>query len=80
MYWFEQYRLDRGVGIKKSWRPWVAQGQDIAGMVWELSTMTLATVKGAGHMVPTDKPAEAEEILEVFLGRREWKYPDYYVE
>ena len=44
--------------------------QEISGMVWELSTMTLATVRGAGHKVPTDKPAEAEEILEVFLGRR----------
>ncbi len=55
-------------------------GQTTAGMVWELDGMTLATVRGAGHMVPSDKPAEALEILNVFLGRSSWKYPDYYVD
>jgi hypothetical protein len=30
-------------------------------------------------MVPSDKPAEAEEILNVFLDRTAWKYPDYYL-
>ncbi len=50
-------------------------------MVWELDSLTLATVRGAGHMVPTDKPAEAYEIFSVFLDpEREWKYPDYYIE
>ena len=49
-------------------------------MVWEFDAITLATVRGAGHMVPTDKPAEAEEILNVFLDpERGWTYPDYYM-
>lgn len=44
--------------IKRSWRPWVADNktQEISGMIWELDGMTLATVRGAGHMVPSDKP------------------------
>jgi carboxypeptidase C (cathepsin A) len=29
-------------------------------MLWQLEGLTLATVLGAGHMVPSDKPAEAE--------------------
>ena len=47
------------MAIKKSWRPWVTASQNISGMIWELDKMTLATVRGAGHMVPSDKPEEA---------------------
>lgn len=64
--------------VKKNWRPWVTNSQNVSGMVWQLEGMTLATVRGAGHMVPSDKPQEAEEILNVFLGRKNWNYPDYY--
>jgi len=47
------------MSIKHSWRPWVTGNQNISGMLWELDGMTLATVRGAGHMVPSDKPEEA---------------------
>ena len=79
LFWFDRYRKDYGVAIKRSWRPWVSVNQNISGMIWELDKMTLATVRGAGHMVPSDKPAEAEEILNVFLERTTWKNPDYYI-
>ncbi len=59
LYWFDKYRKDYGMTIRRSWRPWVSVNQNISGMVWELDKMTLATVRGAGHMVPSDKPAEA---------------------
>jgi serine carboxypeptidase-like clade 2 len=59
MYWFQEYRKQFGAPIKKSWRPWVTASQNISGMLWQLEGLTLATVIGAGHMVPTDKPAEA---------------------
>jgi serine carboxypeptidase-like clade 2 len=57
-YWFQQYRNQFGAAIKKSWRPWVTANQTISGMLWQLEGLTLATVIGAGHMVPSDKPAE----------------------
>ncbi len=49
-------------------------------MLWQLEGLTLATVIGAGHMVPTDKPAQALEILDVFLGDHDWQIPKYYEE
>jgi len=79
IYWFDKYKLDYQSAIKKSWRPWVAQSQNISGMVWQYNTITLATVRGAGHMVSWDKPAEALELFNVFLERNGWKYPDYYL-
>lgn len=70
LFWFDKYRKDYAMAIKHSWRPWVSKDQNISGMLWQLDGMTLATVRGAGHMVPSDKPAEAEEILNVFLDRK----------
>jgi len=58
--WFEEFSKEHGMPVKKNWRPWVTNSQNISGMVWELEGMTLATVRGAGHMVPSDKPQEAE--------------------
>ena len=66
VYWFDKFRTEFGQAVRRSWRPWITKdklftnNQNISGMVWELDSMTLATVRGAGHMVPSDKPAEAE--------------------
>jgi serine carboxypeptidase-like clade 2 len=66
VFWFDQFRTHSGHAVKRSWRPWITRdksfknNQNISGMVWELDSLTLATVRGAGHMVPSDKPAEAE--------------------
>ena len=59
LFWVDKYRKDpnSGEAIKKSWRPWVTGDQNISGMLWQLEKMTLITVRGAGHMVPSDKPA-----------------------
>lgn len=39
----------------------------MAGMVWKLRGLTFVSVKGAGHMVPTDKPKEAQVMFEAFI-------------
>ena len=39
----------------------------IAGYVKEFERISFLTVKGAGHMVPTDKPKEAFEMLNRFV-------------
>ena len=44
------------------------QGQNqIAGFVKDFEGISYMTVKGAGHMVPTDKPHESLEMLKRFL-------------
>lgn len=47
-------------------RSWHVNGQ-IAGFVKEFKGITFATVRGAGHMVPQDKPAEALVMFRKFL-------------
>lgn len=46
--------------------PWHLNGQ-VAGFVKHYEGITYMTVKGSGHMVPTDKPAEALAMFEIFL-------------
>ena len=36
-------------------------------MYWKLDGITFVSVRGAGHMVPQDKPASAAVMLEGFL-------------
>jgi len=57
--------------LKNAKRPWLVvdeQGQNqIAGFVKDFEGISYMTVKGAGHMVPTDKPYESLEMLKRFL-------------
>lgn len=46
--------------------PWHVNGQ-VAGFVKHYDGITFMTVKGSGHMVPTDKPAEALQMFDIFL-------------
>jgi serine carboxypeptidase-like clade II len=34
IYWFDKYRKEKDVAIKRSWRPWVTDDQNISGMIW----------------------------------------------
>lgn len=34
LYWFNKYRLDYKMPIKRSWRPWITGDQEISGMLW----------------------------------------------
>jgi carboxypeptidase C (cathepsin A) len=43
----------------------------MGGMVWKLRGLTFVSVKGAGHMVPSDKPREAQVMFESFLFNRD---------
>ncbi|KAM9248080.1 lysosomal protective protein [Dugong dugon] len=55
-------------------RPWLVgygdSGEQIAGFVKEFSHMAFLTVKGAGHMVPTDKPQAAFTMFSRFLNKK----------
>ncbi|KAJ3517824.1 hypothetical protein NLJ89_g246 [Agrocybe chaxingu] len=55
---------------KQGLREWVVQGQT-AGMTRSAKGLTFATIEGAGHMVPYDKPKEALEMVNRWLARKE---------
>lgn len=48
------------------WNPWHYEGQ-VAGFEIRFKGFTFATVHGAGHMVPSTRPAEALELLKRFF-------------
>ncbi|KAL6850311.1 hypothetical protein ACP4OV_020938 [Aristida adscensionis] len=61
-YWVEAL----GLPIKSQWQPWYLNSQ-VAGRYVEYEGLTMATVRGAGHAVPQDKPAEALVLINSFL-------------
>ena len=50
----------------ESRREWSYGGQ-IGGFVKKFELLDLMTVRGSGHMVPTDKPAEALYMIKSFV-------------
>ncbi|KAF8692522.1 hypothetical protein HU200_039623 [Digitaria exilis] len=65
-YWVEAL----GLPIKSQWQPWYLKNQ-VAGSYVEYEGLTMATVRGAGHDVPQDKPAEALVLINSFLSDRQ---------
>jgi carboxypeptidase C (cathepsin A) len=51
-------------------REWKVDGKP-AGLTRSEEGLTFATVEGAGHMVPYDKPAEALELVKRWLAKEE---------
>ncbi len=57
-----------GLPIKRDWRTWFLPGdKNLGGMVTEYQGLTFVTIRGAGHMVPQKKPAEAFYLINQFL-------------
>lgn len=52
--------------VKKEYTQWYTNKQ-VSGFIKKFDGITYMTVKGSGHMVPTDKPAEALNMFEMFL-------------
>jgi serine carboxypeptidase-like clade 1 len=56
-----------GRAQRRAWQAWMLEGQ-VAGYALQLEpSLTFATVKGAGHMVPQTSPAQALRLLSAFL-------------
>jgi carboxypeptidase C (cathepsin A) len=51
----------------KLYQSWSIDKEMVAGYRTVYTGLTLVTIKGAGHMVPTDKPAEAYKLFTSFL-------------
>lgn len=65
--------IDKGLNLTKSteWSKWHGSDGQIAGYFERWKTggtpLTFLTVKGAGHMVPRDRPRHALDMFEKFL-------------
>ncbi|KMT16330.1 hypothetical protein BVRB_3g054780 [Beta vulgaris subsp. vulgaris] len=55
-----------GLPIKRPWRSWYHQHQ-VGGRLVEYEGLTFVTVRGAGHLVPLNKPSEALALIHSFL-------------
>ncbi|KAF4355881.1 hypothetical protein CsatB_007740 [Cannabis sativa] len=52
--------------VVKAWRPWYSRNE-VGGYVVEYKGLTLTTVRGAGHMVPSYQPKRALTMISSFL-------------
>ncbi|KAL8179801.1 UNVERIFIED_CONTAM: hypothetical protein K2H54_072969 [Gekko kuhli] len=63
-----------GQKVEVSRRPWIysdESGQDqIGGFVKEFTGISFLTIKGAGHMVPTDMPRAAFNMFDRFINKK----------
>ncbi|KAJ6813972.1 serine carboxypeptidase-like 40 [Iris pallida] len=55
-----------GLPVKNSWRPWYINSE-VGGYVEEYDGLTLATIRGAGHEVPSYQPERALTMISSFL-------------
>ncbi|XP_062230822.1 serine carboxypeptidase-like 26 isoform X2 [Phragmites australis] len=55
-----------GLPIKTQWQPWYLNKQ-VAGRFVEYHDMSMVTIRGAGHLVPLNKPAEGLMLINTFL-------------
>lgn len=68
--WFVE-SLQQEVQVKR--RPWTyntGESQQVGGFVKEFSNLAFLTVKGSGHMVPSDKPIAAFSMFTRFLKKQ----------
>ncbi|XP_062209144.1 serine carboxypeptidase 1-like [Phragmites australis] len=56
-----------GLGVAADWRPWSADGKEVAGYVIEYKGVVFATVRGSGHMVPIDQPERGLVLVSSFI-------------
>ncbi|KAH7916117.1 Alpha/Beta hydrolase protein [Hygrophoropsis aurantiaca] len=54
----------------QTWRDWLVDGHT-AGATKKAGGLTFATILGAGHMVPHDKPAEAQAMVSRWLANQD---------
>lgn len=77
--WLHLMKDLEGLGVIEPWREWWVPGlhkheDQMAGNVFKLKGLTFLSVKGAGHMVPADKPAAAAVMLEAFITGNDLPY------
>lgn len=79
--WLYRLKEELGLPTLTPWREWWVKGlhqheDQVGGMVWGMKNITFVSVKGAGHMVPHDKPQAAEVLIRAFVEGREMPEKD----
>eukprot|EP00616_Rhizochromulina_sp_CCMP1243_P006264 CAMPEP_0118972326 /NCGR_PEP_ID=MMETSP1173-20130426/8657_1 /TAXON_ID=1034831 /ORGANISM="Rhizochromulina marina cf, Strain CCMP1243" /LENGTH=466 /DNA_ID=CAMNT_0006921851 /DNA_START=27 /DNA_END=1427 /DNA_ORIENTATION=- len=59
--------------VTSDWTSWEVDGQ-VAGYVEKFDGFTFATVHGAGHEVPTYKPAQALKLISAYFNGSSWLF------
>ncbi|KAM3141577.1 hypothetical protein pb186bvf_006182 [Paramecium bursaria] len=73
LFWIDKLQKEFNIQTIQEWQSWTIKGnrdvddEQIAGEYWMLDGLTFATVRGAGHMVPTDKRPEAFQMIKYFF-------------
>ncbi|KAK7047199.1 hypothetical protein VNI00_006865 [Paramarasmius palmivorus] len=62
--WTEQKEF-----VKQPLREWFVDGK-VAGLTRSVGGFTFATIEGAGHMAPGDKPTEALALMQRWIARK----------
>ncbi|XP_069112455.1 lysosomal protective protein-like isoform X1 [Argopecten irradians] len=65
--WFVNSLGQKVVKDRSIWHVKTSDGEQVAGFVKVMENISLVTVRGAGHMVPTDKPGAALLMFSSFL-------------
>ncbi|XP_041080732.1 lysosomal protective protein [Polyodon spathula] len=68
--WFVESLQQQVQVNRRTWLYNNGQNQQVGGFVKEFSNIAFLTVKGAGHMVPTDKPIAAFTMFSRFLKKQ----------
>lgn len=67
LHWLNELQDDLKLSVEVEWYPYFAAGQ-VAGYYMQYEgDLTFATVHGAGHMVPTDKPSESYVLFKNWI-------------
>ncbi|XP_033755700.1 lysosomal protective protein-like [Pecten maximus] len=65
--WFVSSLGQKLVSDRSMWHIKTGAGEQVAGFVKQMENISLVTVRGAGHMVPTDKPGAALLMFTSFI-------------
>ena len=77
--WLHLFKDLQGLFVLEPWREWWVPGlhkheDQMGGNVWKLKGLTFVQVRGAGHMVPADKPLSAQVLFESFISGADLPY------
>ncbi|CAJ0581455.1 unnamed protein product, partial [Mesorhabditis spiculigera] len=65
----QRFAANLGIAQKESKRTYQVNGQ-VGGYVSDFGQLKFVTIRGAGHLVPHDKPAVAAYILDAFINNK----------